>query len=158
MGGCRLTPQITGSNRPPASLRQRREFPIGPRAAKTRFGPVIYGANGMGGVIDFLPKSTHERAFNLAVELAGNDTQHVRAGYSGEFRSVDYFVSGDFDKANPDKAYFYYLRVHLQAVRQGEWKLHLPREKEPVGAAPFSATLTSPLRIESVLKSRSWSI
>jgi len=44
---------------------------------------------------------------------------------------------GDFDQANPDKAYFYYLRVHLQAVRQGQWKLHLPREKEPVGAAPF---------------------
>ena len=26
----------------------------------------------------------------------------------------------------------------LQAVRQGNWKLHLPRKKEPVGAAPFS--------------------
>ena len=26
----------------------------------------------------------------------------------------------------------------MQAVRQGKWKLHLPREKEPVGAAPFS--------------------
>ncbi|MEW4565447.1 sulfatase [Bremerella sp. JC770] len=45
---------------------------------------------------------------------------------------------GEFDKANPDKAFFYYLRVHLQAVRQGKWKLHLPREKEPIGAAPFS--------------------
>lgn len=45
---------------------------------------------------------------------------------------------GEFNSANPDKAYFYYLRVHLQAVRQGKWKLHLPREKEPVGAAPFS--------------------
>ena len=45
---------------------------------------------------------------------------------------------GDFAKANPDKAYYYYLRVHLQAVRQGQWKLHLPRAKEPIGAAPFS--------------------
>jgi len=47
-------------------------------------------------------------------------------------------LHGEFEKANPDKAYFYYLRVHLQAVRQGKWKLHLPREKEPIGAAPFS--------------------
>ena len=51
---------------------------------------------------------------------------------------IRHLFHGDFDKANPGKAYFYYLRVHLQAVRQGEWKLHLPREKEPVGAAPFS--------------------
>ena len=51
---------------------------------------------------------------------------------------IRHLFHGDFDKANPDKAYFYYLRVHLQAVRLGKWKLHLPREKEPVGAAPFS--------------------
>lgn len=51
---------------------------------------------------------------------------------------IRHLFHGEFDKANPDKAYFYYLRVHLQAVRQGQWKLHLPREKEPVGAAPFS--------------------
>ncbi len=51
---------------------------------------------------------------------------------------IRHLFHGEFDKANPDKAYFYYLRVHLQAVRQGKWKLHLPREKEPVGAAPFS--------------------
>lgn len=51
---------------------------------------------------------------------------------------ISHLFHGDFDMANPDKAYFYYLRVHLQAVRQGDWKLHLPRKKEPVGAAPFS--------------------
>ncbi len=51
---------------------------------------------------------------------------------------ITHLFHGEFEKANPDKAYFYYLRVHLQAVRQGHWKLHLPREKEPVGAAPFS--------------------
>jgi arylsulfatase A-like enzyme len=45
---------------------------------------------------------------------------------------------GQFDKANSKKAFYYYLRVHLQAVRQGQWKLHLPRTKEPIGAAPFS--------------------
>ncbi len=51
---------------------------------------------------------------------------------------ITHLFHGNFAQANPDKAYFYYLRVHLQAVRQGKWKLHLPREKEPIGAAPFS--------------------
>jgi arylsulfatase A-like enzyme len=51
---------------------------------------------------------------------------------------IRHLFQGEFGKADPDKAYFYYLRVHLQAVRQGKWKLHLPRENEPVGAAPFS--------------------
>lgn len=50
---------------------------------------------------------------------------------------VKHLFHGKFDQADPDKTYFYYLRVHLQAVRQGRWKLHLPRDKEPVGAAPF---------------------
>ena len=51
---------------------------------------------------------------------------------------ITHLFHGEFGEANPDKAFFYYLRVHLQAVRQGQWKLHLPREKEPIGAAPFS--------------------
>ena len=29
-------------------------------------------------------------------------------------------------------------RLLSKAVRQGQWKLHLPRKKEPVGAAPFA--------------------
>ena len=51
---------------------------------------------------------------------------------------IRHLFHGHFEEADPDKAYFYYLRIHLQAVRQGNWKLHLPREKEPIGAAPFS--------------------
>ena len=54
----------------------------------------------------------------------------------GEY--VRHLFHGDFDKADKSKAYYYYLRVHLQAVRQGPWKLHLPRNARPVGAAPFS--------------------
>ena len=53
-------------------------------------------------------------------------------------RDIRHLFHGEFEKADPNKAFFYYLRVHLQAVRQGKWKLHLPREAEPVGAAPFS--------------------
>lgn len=51
---------------------------------------------------------------------------------------ITHLFHGYFEKADSNKAFYYYLRVHLQAVRQGQWKLHLPREKEPVGAAPFS--------------------
>ena len=36
-------------------------------------------------------------------------------------------IHGRIDEADSDKTYFYYLRTHLQAVRQGKWKLHLPR-------------------------------
>jgi arylsulfatase len=53
-------------------------------------------------------------------------------------KNISHLFHGDFAKADPNKAYFYYLRVHLQAVRQGQWKLHLPRAAEPIGAAPFS--------------------
>ncbi len=53
-------------------------------------------------------------------------------------QDIRHLFHGKFEQADPDKAYCYYLRVHLQAVRQGKWKLHLPREKEPIGAAPFS--------------------
>jgi arylsulfatase len=67
--------------------------------------------------------------------LAGAEIPQDRV-IDGE--DITHLFHGEFDKANPDKAYFYYLRVHLQAVRQGKWKLHLPRKKEPTGAAPFS--------------------
>ena len=52
--------------------------------------------------------------------------------------NITHLFHGDFEKATPDKTFFYYLRVHLQAVRHDRWKLHLPREKEPIGAAPFA--------------------
>ena len=67
--------------------------------------------------------------------LAGADVPDDRV-IDGE--DVRHLFHGDFDKADPSKAYYYYLRVHLQAVRQGPWKLHLPRNARPVGAAPFS--------------------
>ena len=67
--------------------------------------------------------------------LAGAEVPSDRV-IDGE--DIRHLFHGEFDKANPDKAYFYYLRMHLQAVRQGNWKLHLPRAAEPIGAAPFS--------------------
>lgn len=67
--------------------------------------------------------------------IAGADVPQDRV-IDGE--DISHLFHGDFEKADPDKTYYYYLRVHLQAVRQGDWKLHLPRGKEPPGAAPFS--------------------
>ena len=67
--------------------------------------------------------------------LAGAETPKDRV-IDGE--DVSHLFHGQFEKSNPDKAFYYYLRVHLQAVRQGRWKLHLSREAHPVGAAPFS--------------------
>ena len=52
--------------------------------------------------------------------------------------NIRHLFHGDFDKADPDKAFFYYLRVQLQAVRQGKWKLHLPRDSNIPGLIPFS--------------------
>jgi len=51
---------------------------------------------------------------------------------------IRHLFHGDFDEADPDKTFFYYLRVQLQAVRQGHWKLHLPRDSNVPGLAPFS--------------------
>ncbi len=47
-------------------------------------------------------------------------------------------LEGRFDEANPEKVFHYYLRTHLQAVRQGSWKLHLPRPLHPPWLAPFA--------------------
>lgn len=67
--------------------------------------------------------------------LAGADLPADRV-IDGE--DITHLFHGDFDKASPDKTYFYYLRLYLQAVRQGKWKLHLPRDREPVEASPFT--------------------
>lgn len=40
-------------------------------------------------------------------------------------------LAGEFDKADPLRIYNYYFLSHLQAVRQGHWKLHLPRPQHP---------------------------
>ena len=66
--------------------------------------------------------------------LAGAEVPQDRV-IDGE--DVAHLFHGEFDQANPDKAFHYYLRVHLQAVRQGKWKLHLPRQKMQPGTAPF---------------------
>ena len=41
---------------------------------------------------------------------------------------IRHLMHGKFELATLDKAFYYYFRVHLQAVRQGPWKLHLVRD------------------------------
>ena len=51
---------------------------------------------------------------------------------------IRHLFHGQFDQASPNKTFYYYLRTHLQAVRQGKWKLHLSRPKEPPWLYPFT--------------------
>lgn len=105
-------------------------FEGGVRVPAILWGPGRVPANttcdAIATTMDVLPTFTTLAGANVPFDrvIDGEDIHHL--------------FHGEFDKANPDKAYFYYLRVHLQAVRQGKWKLHLPRKAEPVGAAPFS--------------------
>lgn len=44
---------------------------------------------------------------------------------------ISHLLQGDFDKADNNKTYYYYFLSHLQAVRNGPWKLHLARPQHP---------------------------
>jgi len=46
--------------------------------------------------------------------------------------------SGEFEKADPDRFFAYYFINSLQAVREGKWKLHLPRPANPPWLGNFS--------------------
>jgi arylsulfatase len=87
--------------------------------------PAGISCNSIASTLDIFPTFAAMAGADLPTDrvIDGQDIQHL--------------LHGKFDEADANKAYYYYLRVHLQAVRQGKWKLHLPRAKEPVGAAPF---------------------
>ena len=51
---------------------------------------------------------------------------------------IRHLFHGEFDKADPDRSFRYYFINTLQAVRQGKWKLHLPRPANPAWLGPFS--------------------
>lgn len=67
--------------------------------------------------------------------LAGADVPDDRV-IDGE--DIRHLLHGEFDRADPDKAFYYYLHVQLQAVRQGKWKLHLPVDDSYVGHRVFT--------------------
>jgi arylsulfatase len=52
-------------------------------------------------------------------------------------RDVSALWHGAPGASRPDPVFYYYLSSHLQAVRQGRWKLHLPRPARPPWLAPL---------------------
>ncbi len=46
-------------------------------------------------------------------------------------KDISHLLRGEFARADPEKHYLYYHLNHLQAVRQGKWKLILPRPEDP---------------------------
>lgn len=46
-------------------------------------------------------------------------------------RDLSKWIHGDMPPSEDDGVYFYYLYTHLQAVRKGQWKLHLQRPARP---------------------------
>jgi len=53
-------------------------------------------------------------------------------------QDIRHLIHGQFESADPDRVYYYYLWRHLQAVRQGRWKLHLERPRPIPWLARFS--------------------
>ncbi|NQT39890.1 MAG: sulfatase-like hydrolase/transferase, partial [Planctomycetes bacterium] len=51
-------------------------------------------------------------------------------------------ISGETDAENPRKVYYFYSYNHLQAVRQGNWKLVLPRPARPAWCS-WAARMTT---------------
>jgi len=59
---------------------------------------VIYGPNGMAGVIDIVPVPSRWRdSFKVTAEAGSNDTQRMNAGYTGRTERLQYRLSGSFD-------------------------------------------------------------
>jgi arylsulfatase len=82
--------------------------------------------NALAGTMDVLP---------TFAALAGAEVPTDR---KIDGRDIRHLLEGRFDEADPEKTYYYYFLTHLQAVRQGKWKLHLPRPQKAPWLAPFS--------------------
>jgi arylsulfatase len=51
---------------------------------------------------------------------------------------IRHLFRGDFEAADEERVFHYYFINTLQAVRQGKWKLHLPRPANPPWLGTFS--------------------
>ncbi|MFM1561055.1 MAG: sulfatase [Roseibacillus sp.] len=68
-------------------------------------------------------------------QLAGTKAPSDRV-IDGE--DISHLFRGEFGKADLKKTYFYYFLTHLQAVRQGNWKLVLARPENPKWLGPHA--------------------
>ncbi len=69
--------------------------------------------------LDMLPTLTN---------LAGGKVPRDRVIDGHDIRPL---MFGEKGAKSPTRAFFYYMDTHLQAVRSGSWKLHLPRPADP---------------------------
>jgi len=69
-------------------------------------------------------------------KLAGAETPTDRII---DGRDIGVLMRGDTEKADSPRTFFYYQHTHLQAVRSGRWKLHLPRPAEPPWSPRWAA-------------------
>jgi arylsulfatase A-like enzyme len=60
--------------------------------------------------------------------LSGGKVPHDRVI---DGHDISPLIHGQRGVTSPTKAFFYYQHTHLQAVRCGKWKLHLPRPANP---------------------------
>lgn len=60
--------------------------------------------------------------------LAGGDIPNDRVIDGHDISDLIHGVPGS---KSPTKAYYYYARTKLRAIRWGKWKLHLPAEEDP---------------------------
>lgn len=44
---------------------------------------------------------------------------------------ISALMHGKPNAKSPTRAFYYYVHTHLQAVRSGKWKLHIPRPARP---------------------------
>lgn len=59
---------------------------------------VIYGPNGMGGVVDIVPApNSWDDSLSLSVEGGADDAQRINGGYAGRTEKLQYRVSGSYD-------------------------------------------------------------
>ncbi len=61
---------------------------------------------------------------------------------------ISALMHGEKGATSPTKAFFYYQHTHLQAVRSGKWKLHLPRPARP----PWAPNWSRHIRPEDVVE------
>jgi len=59
---------------------------------------------------------------------------------------ISALMHGEKGATSPTEAFFYYQHTHLQAVRSGKWKLHLPRPANP----PWTPNWTRHIDAEDV--------
>ena len=88
--------------------------------------PANTECNEIAATIDLLP---------TFAKLAGTDapTDRVLDGID-----IRHLFEGKFDLADEERTFYYYFINSLQAVRQGKWKLHLPRPANPKWLGKFA--------------------